>query len=350
MSRFRLIRLATLLGLAALVLNACSGEELQHRERFYALGTLVEVTIHGQPERTALAAADRVRRRLEDYQQRWHPAGDGELGQINRALAAGETSPAASDELLALLATGRELERLSGGLFTPAIGELIRLWGFEDDGRDAQRPDPQALEAWLSARPSLRDLREEDGRLASDHTGLRLNLGGYAKGYLIGQAVDDLRRQGIERAVVNVGGDLLTLGEPRGRPWRIGIRHPHQEGIIASLEVGADTAVFTSGDYERDFEQDGERYHHILDPRSGHPARGLSAATVVHSDPVRADAASTALMLAGPEDWPAVARRLGVQRIMLVEPDGRIHLTESMQAHLRVEQTPEAGVRSWPDP
>lgn len=150
--------------------------------------------------------------------------------------------------------------------------------------------------------------------------------------------------------MVNVGGDLLTLGEPRGRPWRIGIRHPHQEGIIASLEVGADTAVFTSGDYERDFEQDGERYHHILDPRSGHPARGLSAATVVHSDPVRADAASTALMLAGPEDWPAVARRLGVQRIMLVEPDGRIHLTESMQAHLRVEQTPEAGVRSWPDP
>lgn len=71
---------------------------------------------------------------------------------------------------------------------------------------------------------------------------------------------------------------------------------------------------------------------------------------MIHSDPVRADAASTALMLAGPEDWPTMARRLGVRRIMLVEPDGRIHLTESMQAHLRVEQTPEAGVRSWPDP
>jgi len=336
--------------LALLLLTACSSEEPQHRERFYAMGTLVEVSILGQPERTASEAADRVRRLLEDYQARWHPAGDGELGRINRALAAGEPGPPASDELLDLLAEGRELESLTGGLFSPAIGKLIRLWGFEGDGSEGRVPEETALEDWLADRPTLAALRQEDGRLASDNRKLQLNLGGYAKGHSIGKAIEHLREQGISRAVVNVGGDLVTLGQPRDRRWRIGIRHPHQEGIIASLEIGSGTAVFTSGDYERDFEHEGEHYHHILDPRTGRPARGLSAATVVHDDPVRADAASTALMLAGPEDWPAMARRLGVTRVMLVEPDGRIHLTDSMAALLQVEQDPEAGVQRWPDP
>lgn len=336
--------------LALLLMAACSSEEPQHRERFYAMGTLVEVNILGQPEGAASEAADRVRRLLEDYQTRWHPAGEGELGRINRALAAGETGPPTSDELLALLAEGRELERLTGGLFSPAIGELVRLWGFEDDGSEGRVPADEAIERWLEARPTLAALREDDGRLTSDNRLLQLNLGGYAKGHAIGRAVALLREQGITRAVVNVGGDLTTLGQPRDRSWRIGIRHPHQEGIIASLEIGDGTAVFTSGEYERGFEDDGEHYHHILDPRTGRPARGLSAVTVVHDDPVRADAASTALMLAGPEDWPALARRLGVTRIMLIESDGRIHLTESMTALLQVESDPEAGVQHWPDP
>jgi FAD:protein FMN transferase len=140
-----------------------------------------------------------------------------------------------------------------------------------------------------------------------------------------------LRAHGIEHAIVNAGGDLRAIGRRGERPWRIGIRAPRDSRVLAAIEVRDDEAVFTSGDYERYFEYQGRRYHHILDPRSGYPTEGITSVTILHANAGLADAAATALLVAGPADWPAMAAALGVRSVMVVLADGAIELTELME-------------------
>ncbi len=122
--------------------------------------------------------------------------------------------------------------------------------------------------------PRMSDITIEGATLRCRNPAVQLSLGAFAKGYAIDQAMQYLQSQGIEHAIVNTGGDLSVIGRRGQRPWRIGIRHPRQEGVVAWLDVGHGESVFTSGDYERYFFHDGKRLHHILDPRTGYPAAG----------------------------------------------------------------------------
>ena len=133
------------------------------------------------------------------------------------------------------------------------------------------------------------------------------------------------------RLVPEEGGDLRAIGRRGPRAWRIGIRAPRDTRILAAIETGGDDAVFTSGDYERYFDYQGRRYHHILDPRDGYPTQGLASVTVLHANAGLADAAATALLVAGPEAWPAMARALGVEAVMVVNADGTPEVTAAMQ-------------------
>jgi thiamine biosynthesis lipoprotein len=145
---------------------------------------------------------------------------------------------------------------------------------------------------------------------------------------------------GVDDAIVNAGGDLRAIGTHGDRPWRIGIRHPRADGVIASVELGRDESVFTSGDYERYFLFRGKRYHHILDPRTGYPARGTASVTVISRDPGAADAAATALVVAGPDEWQAIAWSMGIRNVMLIDHQGRAHVTPSMAKRIRFEVEP----------
>ena len=128
----------------------------------------------------------------------------------------------------------------------------------------------------------------------------------------------------------------MTRGDPPGRAWRIGIRDPYRPGVMATLELAAGESVSTSGDYERMFDQAGTRYHHILDPRTGYPVAGLHAVTVVHADAAVADAASTALFVAGPGQWRQVAAALGIAQVLVVQADGTVAMTPAMAGRVRL--------------
>jgi thiamine biosynthesis lipoprotein len=324
---------AVLLIVAALLAGGCDSTEDVYRARFTAMGTLVDVNIAGAPSDEAAGAAAAVEALFRDREVRWDPWGNGELGILNEALA-GTGGAMPSGDLSGLLADAAGISALTEGRFDPAVGTLTRLWGFsrEDDVPTAP-PDPGAVDATVAALRPITELLGPDGRL-SGAAGARIDLGGFAKGVAVDEAIAVLRARGVSDAIVNAGGDLRAYGRAGNRPWRIGIRHPRGDGIIAGLEIDSDESVFTSGDYERFFEVDGRRYHHILDPATGYPAPGIRSVTVVNQDAALADAAATALFVAGPDGWPAVAARLGLDQVMVIDSEGRIHLSPAMQERL----------------
>lgn len=173
--------------------------------------------------------------------------------------------------------------------------------------------------------------------VGSSNKAVRLDLGGYAKGYALDRAAEILRRQGIRNALVNIGGNVLALGQHGERPWRIGIQHPRKPGALATLELHDGEALGTSGDYQRYFELDGKRYCHLIDPRNGHPAQGVQAATVLTRGAragVLSDALSKPLFIAGVGAWRAAAAQMGTTDAMLVDGQGGIHLTAALQKRL----------------
>lgn len=297
------------------------------------MGTLVDVNVAGLPASEAAGAAAAVEALFRDREDRWDPWGQGELGTLNAALAdAGEAVP--SGDLAGLLADAAGISTLTDGRFDPAVGTLTRLWGFSsDDSVPTAPPDPAAIAATVAALRPVTDLLGPDGRI-SGAGGTLIDLGGFAKGVAVDEAIALLRARGVSDAIVNAGGDLRAYGRAGNRPWRIGIRHPRGDGIIAGLEIDGDESVFTSGDYERFFELAGRRYHHILDPATGYPAPGIRSVTVLNTDAALADAAATALFVAGPDDWPEAAGRLGLDQVMVIDDEGRIHLSPAMQARL----------------
>ncbi len=173
--------------------------------------------------------------------------------------------------------------------------------------------------------------------LRSVNPAVQLDFGAYLKGYGVDRAMEALIELGIAHAIINAGGDLRAIGRRPERPWRVGIRDPRGPGVMASLEIEGDECVFTSGDYERYFDYEGVRYHHILDPRSGSSARGTMSVTVVHNNGAEADAAATALFIAGPDGWRETAQAMGIEHVMLVDEAGKVYVTPTLAARLTFE-------------
>ncbi|WP_212786024.1 FAD:protein FMN transferase [Ferrigenium kumadai] len=317
------------------LLTAC-GKEPFYQEQGYVFGTLVDVSIYGEDEARARAAVSDVMRefqRLHNMLHAWQPS---ELSELNAAFAKGERK-AVSPELAAMLQDAARLSAQSGGLFDPAIGGLIEAWGFQADEFKPVQPDPKLIAQWVARNPQMSDIVIEQGQAWSKNKAVRLDLGGYAKGYALDRAAALLHERGIRNALVNIGGNILALGQHGKRPWRVGIQHPRKSGALASLELHDGEAIGTSGDYQRYFELDGKRYCHLIDPRNGYPVQGVQAVTILTRGPhagVLSDAASKPLFLSGVSGWRAEARQMELPEAMLVDAQGGIHLTAALQKRL----------------
>jgi thiamine biosynthesis lipoprotein len=343
----RRLACAALCGLLAVWgLLACSRAPEPVAAEVYAMGTLIQFTLYGaSPEQAAAAIRDNDAW-LQAFGRDGWAFGEGELARLNAALERGVCMRVSAD-LASQISRARALTIASGGRFDPAVGRLVALWGFDRAPRDPDRPFPQPAEirALLPLPPMAEVTLSPTGEVCGPR-GLFIDLGGIGKGYAVDQVMADLARRDIPAALVNAGGNIKTLGEPPGRPWRIGIRDPLKPGVMGSLTLVAGEAVSTSGDYERMFDYHGQRYHHILDPHTGMPVRGLHAVTVVHPDGALGDAASTALFVAGPKEWRALATRLGIDLALVVREDGGVEMTPAMVP--RVQLTPEWAVHWHP--
>ncbi|MEX5729949.1 thiamine biosynthesis lipoprotein [Rhodovulum iodosum] len=333
--RPKLIALGLVLFCALLLVAVRAARvEQVHRETLYVFGTLVEIEIRGERRDTARAATTSVGRLLQSLHHDWHAWRPGALGDLNAAIAAGDAGNV-DDRLAGVLRTGRRLACQSGGLFDPAIGGLIGLWGFHADTPPEGAPPARAeIEALLAARPRMTDLQIEGTRVRSANPAVQLDLGGFAKGAALDLAAADLRARGIENAVLNAGGDVNVLGTHGDRPWRVAIRDPFVWGAVGAVSLRPGEVLYTSGNYERYFEHDGERFAHIIDPRTGYPVREIVSVSVLDTDGARADAAATALSVAGRAGWPRVAAAMGVSAVLMITDSGALLATPAMADRL----------------
>lgn len=337
------------LALFLLALGACQKPPAETKEQFFAFGSLVEINIYGMDEARARPILAGIGKEFDRMHKDWHPWQQGELGLLNGKIPDCKNHPVAP-ELAGLITRGAELSRLSGGLFNPAMGDLIRLWGFSDDPPKQTPPPDKEIKALLAANPVMQDVEMIGDTLRVTNPAVRLDFGALAQGYAVDWAVAELRRQGVRNAIINVSGDLRILGSHGERPWRIGIKNPRskQGDILAALDVRDNESIVTSGDYERFYTYQGRRYHHIIDPRTGYPARGATSVTVLADDATTADAASTALLVAGPQQWYPLAKAMGLHGVMLVDEAGTVYMDPAMAKRLEFEVKPTKIVLSEP--
>lgn len=334
----------------ALALGGCGGEPV-HQEQAYVFGTLVEVTLYGEPEPRARALAREVFRefqRLHDQYHAWKPS---RLTALNAAFAAGPQPVPVEEELAGFIREATELSRRSGGLFNPAIGRLVALWGFHGETFEPRLPEAGAVARLVAQRPAMEDIVLAQGTAASRNPAVQLDFGGYLKGKALDHAARLLRGKGVANALINVGGNVLALGRRGDRPWRVGIQHPRKPGPIAVLDLQDGEAIGTSGDYQRYFELDGRRYCHLIDPRTGLPGQSAQSATVLAPPGPDAgtlsDAASKPVFLAGLEGFPASARTMGTPAALLIDAQGGLHVTPELEARLSLV---DREARSLPAP
>lgn len=322
-----------------ILLAGCSPKPTVYHEQLLVFGTVVDIKLWGVEKVKSRQLVARLAEDFDYMHRTWHAWHGGPLGRVNELLAMGEAFSAVPS-IMPLITRSTELSQRSGGLFNPAMGKLITLWGFASDAPPkGPPPSDSAILEILDGHPSMADIRIDGLQIQTQNSTLKLDFGAFAKGYAVDHAIEILREAGVQNAVVNAGGDLRAIGRHGERPWRIGIRHPRQAGILASVEIEGDESVFTSGDYERYFDWEGQRYDHIIDPRSGYPAQGLSSVTVFAAQGDLADAAATALFVAGPKakDWLPVARAMGVAGVMLVDEQGGVQITPGIRERIYFE-------------
>ncbi len=324
------------------MLTACNSKEPLYLEQRYVFGTLVEVSVYGENEAHARQAVTSVMQEFQRLHNQLHAWQPSELSELNAAFARSETKEISS-ELAAMLQEATQLSAQSDGLFNPAIGGMVALWGFHTDEFKPALPDEKRLAALVAARPQMADLTHtssstSSGQFArSKNKAVQLDLGGYAKGYALDRAAEILRKQNINNALINIGGNVLALGTHDTRAWRVGIQHPRKPGALATLELHDGEAIGTSGDYQRYFELGGVRYCHLIDPRTGHPVQGVQAVTVLTQGPragVLSDAVSKPLFISGITGWRSAAQKMNVAQALLIDGSGTVHLTAAMQKRL----------------
>ncbi len=320
-----------------MLLTACGPHKEIHRVQGQVFGTAVEISIYGESPDRARVLGTRVLNefnRLHDKYHAWQPS---ELTALNEHIARGERYQGDA-EMVYLLKSATELAERSGNTFNPAIGHLIRLWGFQSDRAVAHQPAAAEIKRWVDANPRMTDLRYDGTVIWSVNKAVMLDFGGWAKGYALDQAARILREEGVEAALINVGGNILAVGQPGERPWRVGIQDPRHEGTIAQLDLHDSEAIGTSGDYRRYFMQEGKRRAHIIDPRNGETVDLVASVTIIVSGGeapgLRSDGYSKPLFIVGPTHWREMSQRLGLDEVMLIDAQGNVHMTPSMQARM----------------
>jgi thiamine biosynthesis lipoprotein len=314
------------LALIVLVLALELGRADWYQENQPMMGTMVSVDLWSEDaaegQRLVVEVMDEYRR--IDALMSTYKA-DSELSAINRQ-ASGQAVMLGA-ELYGLIDRALELAVASHGAFDITYESVGYLYDF----RARQRPAEATIAAHLTAIDYRAvELTPDPRRIRFGKSGMRLNLGGIAKGYAIERGAVILRAAGIQHAVLNAGGDTRVVGDRRGQPWIVGIRNPRNEASVVTRLPLVDEAISTSGDYERFFLEGGVRFHHIINPATGTPSEGVRSATVIGPDGTTTDALSTALFVMGVERGLGLIHTLPAYEAVMVDADGKLFYSDGL--------------------
>jgi thiamine biosynthesis lipoprotein len=330
--------LFAVLGLAACGVDSGRSPFSITRE-YLAMGSQLKVTLWTTDEGRAIAAADRVSRefdRLESLLSVWKPESD--VVRLNAA--AGRAPVPVSSETLEVLTLARMASEWTAGKFDVTFGALADIWKFDHD-QDSSVPGAPAI----AARLPLVDFRAVEVDAAKrtaliSRPGVRVHLGGIGKGYALDRAVTMLKGDGFTDFLIQAGGDMYAAGTNNGTPWTLGIADPRgAHDAFAAVEI-RDATFSTSGDYERFFLRDGIRYHHLIDPDRGEPARGCRSVTIVAGRAVIADVLSTGVFIMGPVDGMALIERLPNVEGVIVTASNEVLISSGLKDRVEMRGNP----------
>jgi thiamine biosynthesis lipoprotein len=306
--------IAAVLLVAAVATAACSGgganlsgggsRLIEYKYEFFSMDTVIMLTLYADSQEVAELASSKAKGefvRINDLSDRFADKNlpNPDVSDVYRINTAGGQWVKVSGDILFMVKMAVEFGDLSDGAFDVGLGAVSDLWAFRSTPRVPS--GTEIADALFLGNYKDIEIDTEASEIRIND-GVVLDLGGIAKGYATEMAAIKLREFGIEHGIINAGGNVVAIGaKPDGSPWNIGVRHPRKaDGVIAVIPV-VDRAVVTSGDYEKYFEQGGQRYHHILDPETGKPAGSLASVTILDKSSVRADVLSTACFVLGEE-------------------------------------------------
>jgi thiamine biosynthesis lipoprotein len=332
--------LSPLLLLLCMLLSSCSPHKMSVYQKSKALlDTFVTVTVVADSNATADKAIDNAFDVIENFGELVNFYSDkSEVSAINRnaGIRAVKVSPVTID----IIERAVYVAKKSNGAFDPTIGPEIKLWDF----LNKIKPSDTEIRKNLSLVNYKNIIIDKDNSTVFlKRENMLLDLGGIAKGYAADLAVKTLKKMGISAGIVAVAGDIEAFGlKPDKKPWMIGIKNPRQKNnddeIIAKIRLSG-KAISTSGDYERYFILNGQRFHHLLDPKTGYPAYGCQSVSVIADQGVLTDAFSTAVFILGPEKGLALAKEMGIDA-MIIDSEASFHTTSGLEGKLIIERNP----------
>jgi thiamine biosynthesis lipoprotein len=318
-------RFASAVTTLMLLMPAAAQAEWHSREAAI-MGTRIAVELWDEDAGQAEAAIDAViaeMHRIDDLMSHYRP--ESQLSRINREAANGPVKVDA--ELAALIARALDFSELSGGAFDITYASV----GYLYDYREHRRPSEAQIQATLPAiswRHVVVD--REASTVRFTQPGVRIDLGGIAKGYAVDNCLRILRARGIRNASVTAGGDTGLLGDRRGRPWIVGIRHPDDPNRVIARIPLEDAAISTSGDYEHYFDENGVRYHHIIDPHTGKSPTGVRSVTVIGPSAILTEGLTKSVFVMGPERGLALIETQEDMDAVVVRSDGRVFYSKGL--------------------
>ncbi len=306
--------------------TASNTEQGWWRESQPIMGTVVAVEVRSEGRASACSAIAAVMtemKRIDALMTTWSP--DSELSRLNRE--APKRYVPIEAELFDLIDRSLDFSRMTAGAFDVTYASAGRFYDF----RQGIRPDDAELEKAVNAidyRYLLLDRKHKAIRYR--HPEVFVDLGGIAKGYAVDRSIEILEAHGVSEAMVSAGGDSRIVGDRGGEPWVVGVRDPRVRGANVALLPLMDVSVSTSGDYERFFEDNGTRYHHIIDPTTGDSARGVRSVTILGADALMTDALSTSVFVMGLEEGIALIDALNGVDAIVVDGEGRLHVSRDL--------------------
>jgi len=315
--------LTALIAAACLVLPKLLAEKIQKRTRFL-MDTYVTVQAPGGPE--LLKLIDAALDRMEEVDKKFSVLDpDSILYKFNNY-----GTPVTDPEIIKIMQRGIHVSEISEGKFDITVFPLLKLWEFYDT---KHVPTKEQIKETLKV-VGYKYLVIKNGKMTKLKKGVGVDIGGIAKCYCIEECANVLKKEGVKSFLIDAGGDIYAVGKLNGRPWKIGVRDPRSTGVVASVEA-TDMVVYSSGDYERYFIQDGVRYHHLMDPFTGYPSRGVIGTTIFCMDPVLADGLSSTVFLLGKDRGLALAKKLGYFEAVVITEDRKIYYSEGLGSSIK---------------
>jgi len=322
---------------AVLLLSSCQSKKTfkEFKMRILVFGTWVDVTLYEKDFSPYPHLQQSIEDELLEMHKKWNAWHPSQITRINKAFAQGK-SIEIDPQMEHLLNLAKKLSHASEGYFEPAIGHLLNIWGFQRDDpfNMTQIPTPKQIKSIINTQPSMNQIKISQHRVSSINPEVQLDFGGFGKGFGLDLLKASLLKKGLHNFMINGGGDIVTSGLAGERPWIVGIRDPFSKKSLANLKLQPDEAIFTSGVYERTFKVNGKSYHHILNPYTGYPAKGIVSATVIGQSGAWSDAAATTMLIAGKQKAFKLARNMQVLHLMLITEDGQIYLDKGMKKRL----------------